>query len=242
MAPFTWEPLLASLLAGLATGLGGLPVLFGRRAPHRVFDGLLGFAAGVMLALSGPGLLSPALSEHRGAALAAGAAGGFGILALRLLLSRDRSGLDQRPRLGRGARVALGVTAHNLFEGLAVVAAYGSIGASGGLSLAVAIAAHNIPEGIAVAEPLRRAGMPAGACLGLATLSGLGEPLGAGIALALLGPRVAPSVGSAVAAGAMLVLASVELLPEAFGHGYVLEAAAGLLAGALLVLALLGAA
>jgi hypothetical protein len=38
----------------------------------------------------------------------------------------------------------------------------------------------------------------------------------------------------------MLVLASIELIPKAFGHGYILEAALGLLAGALLTFALLG--
>jgi ZIP family zinc transporter len=229
-------------MAGLASGLGGLPAFFGRRLPHRVFDGLLGFAAGVMLAVSGPGLLVPALGEGRGTALLAAAAGGLGVLVLRVVPPQLPVGTGAPRHLGRGGRVALGVAAHNLFEGLAVVAAYGSGGVSVGLGLAVAIAAHNVPEGVAVAEPLRRAGHSPWVCLGLATLSGLGEPLGALVALAVLGPVVAPTIGAAVAAGAMLVLASIELLPEAFGHGYASAAALGLLAGGLLAFALLGAA
>jgi len=41
---------LASLAAGLATGLGAIPVLFIERAPEKLLDTMLGFAAGVMLA------------------------------------------------------------------------------------------------------------------------------------------------------------------------------------------------
>ena len=65
----------------------------------------------------------------------------------------------------------------------------------------------------------------------MTALSGLGEPLGALLAVAALGPVVPPSVGGALAAGAMIVLAAIELIPEAFSHSYVGEAAVGLLAG-----------
>ena len=40
---------LASLVAGLATGAGALPVLFTRQVSDRTLDVMLGFAAGVML-------------------------------------------------------------------------------------------------------------------------------------------------------------------------------------------------
>ena len=39
---------LASLAAGLATGLGAVPVLFTKRASERLLDAMLGFAAGVI--------------------------------------------------------------------------------------------------------------------------------------------------------------------------------------------------
>ncbi len=41
---------IASLLAGLATGVGALPVLFTRRISDRLLDVMLWFSAGVMLA------------------------------------------------------------------------------------------------------------------------------------------------------------------------------------------------
>jgi zinc transporter, ZIP family len=231
------QGLLASLLAGLATGLGGLPVLLGGRFPHRLFDGLVGFAAGVMLAISGHEIAA-GLTDERAVTLAAATIGGLVVLGVRALTGVQR--LRGVRWLGRGARVALVVTLHNLVEGLMVVATFTRSGVTVGLGVAIAIAAHNVPEGIAVAEPLRRAGVSGWRCVGLATLSGLGEPLGALLAVTAFGQVVPPSLGGALAAGAMVVLAAVELIPEAFSHSYVVEAAVGLLVGVVLALGLLG--
>jgi hypothetical protein len=60
------------------------------------------------------------------------------------------------------------------------------------------------------------------------------------LAITVLGPVVPPSLGGALAAGAMVVLAAVELIPEAFSHTFVGEAAVGLLGGLVLALGLLG--
>jgi ZIP family zinc transporter len=231
------QGLLASLLAGLATGLGGVPFLLGGRLPHRLFDGLVGFAAGVMLAISGHEIVA-GLADERVVTLAAASTGGLVVLGVRVLSNVPRpSGVRW---LGRGGRVALVVTLHNLVEGLMVIATFVRSGVTVGLGVAVAIAAHNVPEGIAVAEPLRRAGVSRLRCVGLAALSGLGEPLGALLAITVLGPVVPPSLGGALAAGAMVVLAAVELIPEAFSHTYVGEAAVGLLGGLVLALGLVG--
>lgn len=54
--------------------------------------------------------------------------------------------------------------------------------------------------------------------VGLAALSGLGEPLGALPAGEVLGFALPPSIRGALAAGAMIVLAEIELIPEAFSH------------------------
>ena len=47
----------ASLVAGAATGLGAIPVLFLKDISHRSLDTMLGFAAGVMLAATSFSLL-----------------------------------------------------------------------------------------------------------------------------------------------------------------------------------------
>jgi len=56
---------LASLLAGLFTGVGALPVLFGRKVSQRTNDLLLGLAAGVMLAASFFSLIVPGMDIAR---------------------------------------------------------------------------------------------------------------------------------------------------------------------------------
>lgn len=56
-----WLGTVASLVAGLATGFGALPVLFTRRVSDRLLDTMLGFAAGVMLAATSFSLLVPSL-------------------------------------------------------------------------------------------------------------------------------------------------------------------------------------
>src|SRR4051794_30315919 len=54
--------LLAAALTGLATGLGAFPFFFVRELPRRVYDGILGLGAGLMLAAATLGLLTEALS------------------------------------------------------------------------------------------------------------------------------------------------------------------------------------
>ena len=56
---------MAALPTGLATGLGALPVLFGRTLSRRAYDGVLGLGAGLMLAAATLGLLAEALREVR---------------------------------------------------------------------------------------------------------------------------------------------------------------------------------
>jgi ZIP family zinc transporter len=59
-------------VAGLAAGLGALPVFFRSRVTHRVYDAALGFAAGLMVAASVFGLIIPGLEEGTLSAVMAG--------------------------------------------------------------------------------------------------------------------------------------------------------------------------
>jgi ZIP family zinc transporter len=229
------QGVVTSLLAGLATGLGAIPVMLGLGVSHRMLDATLGFAAGIMLGLGGGALLAD-LDSADVAVIAAALVGGAVVLALRGMAVIE--GAAGGARLKRGTRVALVVTLHNLVEGMAVVATFGQLGSSVGTGVGLAIAVHNVPEGIAVAEPLRRAGVPPARCALLALASGLGEPLGALLAALALVPVLPPGAAAGLAAGAMIVLASSELIPEAFSHAYVMEASVGLLTGVLLALLL----
>ncbi len=52
----------ASILAGLATGVGALPVIFFKNISDKLFSSLLGVAAGVMLAATAFSLLVPGIA------------------------------------------------------------------------------------------------------------------------------------------------------------------------------------
>ena len=52
---------LASMLAGLATGVGALPALFFKSVPDKVLNTMLGGAAGVMLAATSFSLIVPGI-------------------------------------------------------------------------------------------------------------------------------------------------------------------------------------
>ena len=56
----------ASLVAGLSTGIGALPILFLRRITHNTQGVMLGFGAGVMLAATAFSLILPGLEAAVG--------------------------------------------------------------------------------------------------------------------------------------------------------------------------------
>lgn len=67
-------------VAGVATGLGALPVFFRARVTHRTYDAALGLAAGLMVAASVFGLVLPGMEEGTLAEVMAGLAVGGAVL------------------------------------------------------------------------------------------------------------------------------------------------------------------
>ncbi len=256
---------LPSLLAGLATGAGALPLFFlreqrregsgaerGEFAPlaamrvgasgHALYDLLLGLAAGIMLAASFISLLLPAVDRGGPTAALAGLAVGAAlILLLELALphgdhfSPEPLARDRR----RGLLLAAAVTLHNLPEGFAVGVGYAAGSGQLGSPLALAIALQNAPEGFAVAVPLAVAGLSPWRGFLWATASGLVEPLAAlaGGPLGAFGATALP-VGLAAAAGAMVFVVCHHLIPESHGHGHSRGATLALLAGVAVTLGL----
>ena len=227
---------LASLAAGLATGVGALPILFTRNVSDRLLDVMLGFSAGIMLAATFFSLLAPAVEL-----------GGIWVAVLGILLGAvtlhllDRFIPHFHPALGaegpasRLSRVwlfALAITIHNFPEGLAVGVSFGSGDIAAGLVVATAIGLQNLPEGLAVALPLRREGYSRRRSLWYGTLTGLVEPVGGilGAALVSVFHPVLPWA-LAFAGGAMIFVVSDELIPESHRKGFEREATFGLIAG-----------
>jgi len=238
-----WLGAVASLVAGLATGAGALPVLFTRRISDRLLDIMLGFAAGVMLAATSFSLLVPSIDL-----------GGPWVAVLGLLLGAvvlhlvDRFiphfspafGIEGPPsKLSRTWLFILAITIHNFPEGLAVGVSFGSGDISAGLVIATAIGLQNMPEGLAVALPLVREGYSRRKALWYGTLTGLVEPLGGllGVAIVAISRPLLPW-GLAFAAGAMLFVVADEMIPESHKKGYKREATFGLIAGFVIMMLL----
>jgi ZIP family zinc transporter len=226
-----WIGLAASLVAGLATGAGALPVLFTKKISDRLLDVMLGFSAGVMLAATAFSLIVPAIDLGGPFVAVLGII--IGALVLHLI---DRFVPHFHPALGaegpasRLSKVwlfVIAITIHNFPEGLAVGVSFGGGDVAAGLVIAMAIGLQNMPEGLAVALPLVREGYSRRKSLLYGTLTGLVEPLGALVAIFM---PILPW-GLAFAAGAMLFVVSDEMIPESHRKGFEREATFGLIAG-----------
>lgn len=214
--------------AGLSTTVGSL-LVFAIRSPGRRFMALtLGFAAGVMIPVSFVELLPKGMQVL---GFGWGYTAFLGGLAVMFLLDvviphsyqgvADAAG-DRDERLLRlGLFVALGIGIHNFPEGMATFVGTLADPRLGG-AIAIAIALHNIPEGLAVAAPIYAATGSRRQAFVWSFLSGVAEPVGAGLAAALLLPLLHDAVLAAVLAGVaglMVFISLDELLPAAREHG-----------------------
>jgi ZIP family zinc transporter len=236
----------ASGVAGLATGLGALPVLFIRNISERLQNTLLGFAAGVMLAASFFSLILPGLNyatadlgSRNGAVLVISAAVLIGAWVLAYLNQRiphehfilGPSGGDPKA-LRRIWLFVIAITLHNFPEGLAVGVGFGSGDLSKATTLAIGIGLQNVPEGLAVATALVSQNYSRLAAATIGTATGLIEPVGGllGVtAVSLLTPLLPWGMG--FAAGAMIFVISNEIVPETHRKGHEDRATAGLMIG-----------
>lgn len=215
--------LIAATLTGLATGLGALPFLFVRELHRRVYDGILGLGAGLMLAAATLGLLGEAFETLRVVGPGHGTlgmiAGGFIVGAAiaaamdRLIPHRHASGHhqhighgpghdhhDRHDRLSpvhelrRGYAIIGALAIHRVPEGLAIGAGFeAGHHARLGLLLSIAVGLQNACEGIVMAAPLRKAGADAVRSTALITLTGLATPVAA-----LIGSGLAGSTATAM--------------------------------------------
>ncbi|MBN1438677.1 MAG: ZIP family metal transporter [Anaerolineales bacterium] len=163
-----------------------------------------------------------------------------------------RRGRHFRPRLGvpaseadpgllkTGALLAIGITVHNIPEGIAVGAGYVHLPAFG-VFIALAILLHNIPEGIATALPLCQGGLHRWDALRVSVLSGLAEPVGAlAAALFLKSFEVLIPGALAFAGGVMMFITLDELIPAAREYGHQHFVALGIIIGSIFVFLLSG--
>lgn len=221
----------ASILAGLATGVGALPALWLTKISDNLFNSLLGAAAGVMLAATAFSLLVPGLEY--GNLFWAGK--GIYVVSAGMLIGAvflhqadkqlphihfDTLSDAQLNTLRKIWLFIIAITIHNFPEGMAVGVSFGAGDMNNGLVLASAIALQNIPEGLAVALPLVGLGYNKWKAVGIATLTGLVEPVGGllGVTMVTVFEQILP-IAMGFAAGAQLFVISEEIIPETHSKG-----------------------
>jgi ZIP family zinc transporter len=239
-----FEPFLLSLIAGMATGIGGIIVLLLKRVSDRIVSFSMGFASGVMLMVAFNNLFLEAekfITHIELIVLFSLGAVVMIVLDLTIphieLTTRKQNSKNAR-MLRTGVLIAIGITLHNLPEGFVVAAGYTYM-PSLGLVIAIAIMLHNIPEGVATAISFSEAGTKPWKIAVITLLSGLAEPVAAlvgALALSVVGTRTVVGYSLVFAAGVMTYITADELIPVAHEYGFKHTVSVGLLLGIIFAL------
>ncbi len=229
------QALFATLFTWGLTAAGAAVVFLTNDIKPKVMDGMLGFAAGVMIAASFWSLLAPGIEMAEGLGHIPWLTAAIGFLGggifMRLtdkFLPHLHPGFDISESEGvktswqRSTLLVLAITLHNIPEGLAVGVAFGAVAADlpsatigGAIALAIGIGIQNFPEGAAVSMPLKREGMSTKKSFMMGQASGIVEPI-AGVFGAYFVMKMQNILPYALcfAAGAMIFVVVEELIPE----------------------------
>ncbi|MDF2484332.1 MAG: zinc transporter [Herbinix sp.] len=229
------QALVATLFTWFVTALGAATVFVFKTINKKVLNGMLGFAAGVMIAASFWSLLAPAIAmaEESGMvpwipAVIGFLAGGAFLWLADVIMPHLHNSPGEEPEgvktsWKRSVLLVLAITLHNIPEGLAVGVAFGAAASNlpaaslaGAIALALGIGLQNFPEGAAVSVPLRREGLSRRKSFVYGQASGIVEPIAGVIgAVAVIAMRPLLPYALSFAAGAMIYVVVEELIPEA---------------------------
>ncbi|MGB4970590.1 MAG: ZIP family metal transporter [Saprospiraceae bacterium] len=248
-----YSALLATLFTWFVTALGASLVFFFKEINRAIFDTLLGFTGGVMIAASFWSLLAPSIEMSE--KLYPGwewmpAAIGFVSGALFVFILDKLTphlhinfGIEEQEGMPtkwhQSTLLILAITLHNIPEGLAVGVLFGAAAeaadpamVSSAIALAIGIGIQNFPEGMAISMPLRRQGVSRFKSFWYGQLSAIVEPI-AGVlgAVAVIYIQEVLPFALAFAAGAMIFVVVEEVIPETQRDKYTDIAVLGFIAG-----------
>ncbi len=243
--------LYTALGVGLATIVGaGIGFIF-KNISHRMQDGILGFASGVMLAASVLSLILPSLDLGGKYGIIITVAGIFiGAIFLTLIdklvphlhkvanttLSGDA---ESKNKLNKILLFVMAIAIHNFPEGIAAGVGAGSGDVANAVTIALGIAIQNIPEGMVIIAPMIASGISKKRTFVIATLTGVIEVIGTFIGyFAIAISNAILPFALAFAGGTMLFVISNEMIPETHSHGNERFSTYSLLVGFALMLVL----
>ena len=236
-----------TLIAGLATIIGGSFSFFVKRSNLRMLAIGLGFSAGVMVYMA----LTEILKDSReftqmyfgnNAALVTfiGFFAGIGIAALIDYFLPAHFGddmIDKAPQdisiKKAGLLTAIAISLHRFPEGLTMFLV-ASTDLKLGIPLVIAMAIHNLPEGIAIGLPMYHATGKKRYAMLFSAIAGISGPIGAilgFILIKLFMPQMAIGILFAMVAGIMVYISLDTLMPTAREYGENHDVMAGIFAG-----------
>ncbi len=241
-----------TVIAGLATIVGGSMSFFVKRKNLRILAIGLGFSAGVMIYMA----LTEILKDSReytniyfgsNSALITfiGFFLGIGIAALIDYFLPAHFGddmIDKAPHdiseedekiKKAGLLTAIAISLHRLPEGLTMFLVASS-DLKLGIPLVVAMAIHNLPEGIAIGLPMYHATGKRRYAMLFSAIAGISGPIGALIGFGLIKifmPQMAIGILFAIVAGIMVYISLDTLMPTAREYGENHDVMAGIFAG-----------
>ena len=241
-----------TLIAGLATIIGGSFSFFVKRSNLRMLAIGLGFSAGVMVYMALTEILKEAgeftqmyFGNNSALITFIGFFAGIGIAALIDYFlpahfgddmidkaPQDISEDDERIKKA-GLLTAIAISLHRFPEGLTMFLV-ASTDLKLGIPLVVAMAIHNLPEGIAIGLPMYHATGTKRYAMLFSAIAGISGPIGAilgFILIKLFMPQMAIGILFAMVAGIMVYISLDTLMPTAREYGENHDVMAGIFAG-----------
>lgn len=232
------HPIISSIIAGLCTGIGTLPLLFIKSVPKSVEDTLLGFSAGIMIFAGSFSLVTPALKTGNTLQVILGILVGAILMAIvektvpHLHLDKIKVLDFNDEAISKAALLIAGIIIHSIPEGASIAIGYGAGSNTIGLIMTISIAIQNAPEGLVVTAPIRQKGHSKAMCIGMGFIAGIGQPLGALLGVLLVNVlRNYFAFIMCLAAGGMFYVVSHELIPESHCNSNQMKATFGVIAG-----------
>lgn len=215
---------LLTIIAGSATILGIIPILFKFKDKDKIIIISLGFASGVMLSASFFDLIPESynylISDYNQVLSILFLLIFFviGILISTYIDQNIEYKEDNLYKVGINSMIAIII--HNLPEGI-ITFLTASVNLKLGLSLAIAIMLHNIPEGISIAIPIYYSTKSKIKALLYTIVAAIAEPLGAILALLFLKNYINNfllGIMLSLIAGIMSNISLYELFPESLKY------------------------
>jgi len=233
---------LLTIIAGFSTMIGTI-FIFYKKKNNKILISSLGFAAGVMITVSLTDLIPESYNLLKNIyplfpriiyILI------FIVTGVIISMLLDKYLPDNKNNNGLyrvGIISMLAIILHNIPEGIATFMA-SNADINLGISMTIAIALHNIPEGIAVALPIYHSTGKKRMAIWYSFWTGMTEPLGALIGLALLYwflPQMYIGLFMAAVVGIMIYIAFDTLLPLSHEYGDWHYAITGIMSGIIVI-------